>query len=70
MIVCQCEVVRCSDIRDAVDHGACSVNSVCGSTGAGRQCGGCVFGVKRVLCDHLAAIQAAQVEALGDEVAS
>lgn len=60
MIVCHCEVVRCSDIRDAADMGACTVNAVCGATGAARDCGGCVFTVKRVLCEHLAAQDAAE----------
>ena len=59
MIVCQCEVVRCSDIRAAADLGATTVNAVCGATGAARNCGTCVFNVKRVLCEHLAVEQAA-----------
>ncbi len=68
MIVCHCEVVRCSDIRAAADRGAATVNAVCGATGAGQNCGGCVFTVKRVLCEHLA--EPAPTETVVAEVAS
>lgn len=54
MIVCQCKVVSCRDIHDAVDTGARTVAQVCGSTGAGRDCGSCVFTLKRLLCEHQA----------------
>lgn len=53
MIVCQCKVVSDRDIRVAVDHGALTVAAACRATGAGTDCGGCVFTVRRVLCDHV-----------------
>ena len=52
MIVCQCKVVSCGDVRAAVDTGARTVAQVCGATGAGRDCGGCVFTLKRLVCEH------------------
>ncbi|WP_310963367.1 (2Fe-2S)-binding protein [Nocardioides terrisoli] len=52
MIVCHCAVVRCGDVREAADRGASTVAQVCGATGAGRDCGACVFALKRVLCEH------------------
>ncbi len=65
MIVCQCGVVRCSEIKAAVDEGARSVSSVCASTGAARECGGCVFAVKRVMCEHVEAQSQLMTEAHG-----
>jgi len=52
MIICQCRVVSDEMIRTAVSGGATSVAQVCRSTGAGRDCGSCVFTVKRLLCQH------------------
>lgn len=52
MIVCHCEVVNDTAIRSAVDAGARTLAEVCRSTGAGRDCGTCVFSVKAILCDH------------------
>ncbi|MEV0289478.1 MULTISPECIES: (2Fe-2S)-binding protein [unclassified Kribbella] len=52
MIVCHCEVVSDRDVRESIDRGARTVAQVCGATGAGRNCGGCVFSVKRLLCEH------------------
>ncbi len=53
MIVCQCRVVADRDVRAAVDLGAATVAQVCRATGAGTDCGGCVFTVRRVLCEHV-----------------
>lgn len=66
MIICQCAVVRCEDIRDAVDLGARTVNAVCGATGAGRGCGGCVFTIKRVMCEHRDSQEATPMEVPGE----
>ena len=52
MIVCHCHVVNDAAIRDAVDAGARSLGSVCRTTGAGRDCGACVFSVRRLVCEH------------------
>jgi bacterioferritin-associated ferredoxin len=52
VIVCQCRVVNDQAIRDAATAGATSVAQVCRMTGAGRDCGSCVFTVKRLLCEH------------------
>ncbi|MFI5697406.1 bacterioferritin-associated ferredoxin [Kribbella sp. NPDC051586] len=52
MIVCHCEVVSDRDVRRSIDGGARTLAQVCGVTGAGRNCGGCVFSVKRLLCEH------------------
>ena len=52
MIVCQCRVVNDRAVRDAVDDGATSLAEVCRTTGAGTDCGGCVFAVKAIVCEH------------------
>ncbi|NUR06170.1 MAG: (2Fe-2S)-binding protein [Nocardioidaceae bacterium] len=52
MIVCHCRVVTDRDVADAVQAGARSVAGVCRSTGAGRDCGACVFSLKRLVCEH------------------
>jgi bacterioferritin-associated ferredoxin len=52
VIVCQCHVVSDRAVADAVDAGARTLAGVCRSTGAGKDCGSCVFSLKRVLCEH------------------
>ncbi|MFC5267082.1 bacterioferritin-associated ferredoxin [Kribbella qitaiheensis] len=52
MIVCHCEVVSDREVRESIDCGARTLAQVCGATGAGRNCGGCVFSLKRLLCQH------------------
>lgn len=52
MIFCHCAVVGDRQVADAVRAGARTVAQVCRSTGAGQQCGSCVFSVRRVLCEH------------------
>jgi bacterioferritin-associated ferredoxin len=52
MIVCHCEVVSDQDVRESIDDGARTLAQLCGATGAGRNCGGCVFSLKRLLCQH------------------
>ena len=52
VIVCHCQVVSDRDVTAAVDAGARTVAAVCRATGAGRDCGSCVFTVKRLVCQH------------------
>jgi len=52
VIVCHCAVVTDRDVADAVRGGARSVAGVCRSTGAGQDCGSCVFSLKRLVCEH------------------
>jgi bacterioferritin-associated ferredoxin len=52
VIICHCEVVTDRDVRDALDQGAGTLAEACRATGAGQSCGGCVFSVKAVLCQH------------------
>lgn len=52
MIVCHCAVVNCKTIAGAVEAGANTLSSVCSRTGAGQECGGCVFTVRRIMCEH------------------
>lgn len=51
MIVCHCAVVGDRHIAAAVAAGATTLSQVCASTGAGRDCGACVFSLRRVLCE-------------------
>jgi bacterioferritin-associated ferredoxin len=52
VIVCHCQVLTDRDVTQAIDAGARTVRQLCGATGAGRDCGGCVFSLKRLLCEH------------------
>jgi bacterioferritin-associated ferredoxin len=52
VIVCQCRVVNDAAIATAVELGATTLASVCRATGAGSDCGTCVFSVKALLCEH------------------
>lgn len=52
MIVCQCAVVSDRTIRNAVDQGARTTAAVCRQTGAGQDCGSCIFTVKALVCQH------------------
>ena len=54
MIFCHCAVVGDREVAAAVDAGAETVAAVCKATGAGQECGSCIFSVRRVLCDHQA----------------
>ncbi len=54
MIVCHCSVVSDRDVAAAVDAGAASLGGVCRATTAGRDCGACVFTVRRLVCEHVA----------------
>jgi len=57
VIFCHCAVVGDREIAEAVADGATTVASVCRATGAGQQCGACIFSVRRVLCEHQAQSQ-------------
>jgi bacterioferritin-associated ferredoxin len=52
MIVCHCMVVNDRAVADATEQGARTLAQVCRATGAGRDCGTCVFSVRRLLCKH------------------
>ena len=52
MIICQCAVVSDRSVTEAVASGARSLAQVCRATNAGRDCGSCVFAVRRVLTAH------------------
>lgn len=52
MIFCHCAVVGDRDVAQAIDAGARTVAQVCKATGAGQQCGNCIFSVRRVVCQH------------------
>lgn len=63
MIICQCAVVSDRMVTEAVASGARTVAQVCRETKAGRDCGSCVFAVKRVFteCRHHPAEQLQEV---------
>ena len=52
MIVCHCGVVSSRDITEAWEQGARTVPEVCTRTGAGLNCGTCVFSINQILCEH------------------
>jgi bacterioferritin-associated ferredoxin len=58
VIVCHCGVVNDQTVARAVESGARTLSGLCRSTGAGRDCGACVFSLKRLLCDHQSALAA------------
>lgn len=65
MIVCQCTTVTDGAVRRAYDEGARTVSQVCRATGAGQDCGSCIFTVKRVVCQHEALAPSSPVEVEG-----
>jgi len=65
VIVCHCVVVNDQQVARAIDQGARTVANVCRATGAGRNCGSCIFTLKRLLCQHVADDQVAFVEVEG-----
>jgi len=52
VIVCHCRVVTDRQVGDAVRDGARSLSAVCRATGAGQDCGSCVFSLKRVVSEQ------------------
>jgi bacterioferritin-associated ferredoxin len=53
VIVCHCQVVSDRTIHAAVADGARTLAAVCSATGAGRDCGTCVFSVRAIVREHL-----------------
>lgn len=53
MIVCQCKVLSDRDIDDVIAGGAVTLGAVCRRTGAGTDCGCCVFAIKNLLWEHI-----------------
>ena len=49
MILCHCNVVTDTAVTAAVDQGARTLAGVCRSTGAGSDCGSCVFSVRHAM---------------------
>jgi bacterioferritin-associated ferredoxin len=62
VIVCHCRVVTDRTVAAAVRDGARSLAGVCRSTGAGQDCGACVFSLKRLVCEHGASLIAPSPE--------
>ncbi len=54
MIFCHCAVVGERQVEEAIKAGARTTAQVCKATGAGQECGSCIFAVRRVLCEHVA----------------
>ena len=52
MIVCHCHVVNDRAVSDSIERGARTLSQICRATGAGRDCGACIFAVKRLACAH------------------
>jgi bacterioferritin-associated ferredoxin len=52
VIVCHCKVVTDRVVTASIDEGSRTLRQVCGSTGAGQSCGGCIFTLRRMLCEH------------------
>jgi bacterioferritin-associated ferredoxin len=52
VIVCQCRVVSDRTVDTALADGARTLSAVCRATGAGQECGSCVFTLKAHVCRH------------------
>jgi bacterioferritin-associated ferredoxin len=65
VIVCHCKVVNDRMVTDAVHDGALTVSQICRITGAGRDCGSCVFALKTLLCHHEQVEQPSYLEVEG-----
>jgi bacterioferritin-associated ferredoxin len=70
VIVCHCRVVTDRQVADAVAGGARSLGGLCRTTGAGQDCGACVFSLKRLVCEHGAALVSQPVLSEVDVAAS
>jgi bacterioferritin-associated ferredoxin len=62
VIVCHCHVVNDAAVAAAVDAGARTLSEVCRATCAGRDCGACVFSVRRLVCEHVAPVATESAE--------
>ena len=58
MVVCHCEVVNDRAIRATIAAGACDLDGVAQSCGAGARCGGCIPSIEELLADAALALQA------------
>jgi bacterioferritin-associated ferredoxin len=71
VIICHCAVVGDRQVAEAVRQGVTTTAQLCRTTGAGQDCGSCVFAVRRALCDHrAAATEQAVVQTVGVDVAA
>lgn len=52
MIVCSCNKVTDTDIREAIEDGATSLKALRKQTGLGESCGSCLQGAKIILSNH------------------
>jgi bacterioferritin-associated ferredoxin len=51
VIICQCAVVSDQSVTEVVSRGARTLAQVCRATNAGRDCGSCVFTVRRLITE-------------------
>jgi bacterioferritin-associated ferredoxin len=54
MFVCHCRAVTDGEIREAIQAGACDLDEVGRSCGAGITCGGCCPLIQELLAEHAA----------------
>jgi bacterioferritin-associated ferredoxin len=54
VIVCQCRAVSDRAVEAALADGARTLSAVCRATGAGQDCGSCIFTVKAQVRHHRA----------------
>jgi bacterioferritin-associated ferredoxin len=52
MFVCHCRAVTDGEIREAIQAGACDLDEVGRSCGAGITCGGCCPLIQELLAEH------------------
>ena len=52
MILCVCEGVNDTRLRQEVRDGASTVRELCRRTGAGGQCGSCVCDLRRIVAER------------------
>jgi bacterioferritin-associated ferredoxin len=58
MFVCHCRAVTDGEIRDAIAAGACDLDEVGRSCGAGITCGGCCPLIQELLAEHAERVRA------------
>jgi bacterioferritin-associated ferredoxin len=58
MFVCHCRAVTDGEIREAIAAGACDLDEVGRSCGAGITCGGCCPLIQELLAEHAPAAPA------------
>jgi bacterioferritin-associated ferredoxin len=52
MFVCHCRAVTDGEIREAIQAGACDLDEVGRTCGAGITCGGCCPLIQELLAEH------------------